>query len=50
MVDSSSFLAAKAYKDSKLSLGLFSNMLHRRYHKQTGIAFSTIYQIGRAHV
>ena len=34
---------AKAYKDSKLCLMMTSNMLHDRYHRQTGIAFSSIY-------
>jgi protochlorophyllide reductase len=43
MLDGNDFCGAKAYKDSKLSLSMLSNMLHKRYHKQTGIAFSTIY-------
>ena len=37
------FDGAKAYKDSKLCLMMTSNMLHERYHKQTGISFSSIY-------
>ena len=30
---------AKAYKDSKLCLMMTSNLLHDKYHKQTGISF-----------
>ena len=37
------FDGAKAYKDSKLCLMMTSNTLHDKYHKQTGIAFSSIY-------
>ena len=43
MFDGYSFIGAKAYKDSKLSLMMFSNMLHDRYHRQTNVAFSSIY-------
>jgi NAD(P)-dependent dehydrogenase (short-subunit alcohol dehydrogenase family) len=37
------FDGAKAYKDSKLCLMMTSNLLHDKYNKQTGIAFSSIY-------
>jgi protochlorophyllide reductase len=43
MFDGYNFDGAKAYKDSKLCLMMTSNMLHDKYHKQTGIAFSSIY-------
>jgi protochlorophyllide reductase len=43
MVDGYNFDGAKAYKDSKLCLMMISNLLHDKYHKQTGIAFSAIY-------
>uniref|UniRef100_A0A7S2C0R5 protochlorophyllide reductase n=1 Tax=Haptolina brevifila TaxID=156173 RepID=A0A7S2C0R5_9EUKA len=43
MFDGYNFDGAKAYKDSKLCLMMTSNLLHDRYHKQTGIAFSSIY-------
>ena len=43
MLDGSSYSGAKAYKDSKLCLSMAVDMLHRRYHKQTGIAFSAVY-------
>jgi len=43
MFDGYNFIGAKAYKDSKLCLMMLSNMLHDKYHKQTGIAFSSIY-------
>jgi len=43
MLDGFNYEGAKAYKDSKLCLSMLSNILHDRYHKQTGIAFSTIY-------
>ena len=43
MLDGYNFIGAKAYKDSKLCLMMTANMLHDRYHKQTGIAFSSIY-------
>ncbi|EOD16204.1 hypothetical protein EMIHUDRAFT_245211 [Emiliania huxleyi CCMP1516] len=35
-----------AYKDSKLCLAMLSHTLHQNYHKQTGIAFSTVYPGG----
>lgn len=37
------FNGAKAYKDSKLSLMILANTLHAKYHKLTGITFSSIY-------
>ena len=43
MFDGYNFDGAKAYKDSKLCLMMLSNLLHDRYHRQTGIAFSAIY-------
>jgi len=43
MFDGYNFDGAKAYKDSKLCLMMTSNMLHDKYHRQTGIAFSSIY-------
>jgi hypothetical protein len=43
MADGFGFVGAKAYKDSKLSLMMLSNVLHAKYHKKTGIAFSSIY-------
>jgi hypothetical protein len=43
MFDGYNFIGAKAYKDSKLCLMMFSNMLHDRYYRQTGISFSSIY-------
>lgn len=43
MADGYGFIGAKAYKDSKLCLMMLSNMLHAKYHKRTGIAFSSIY-------
>jgi len=43
MVDGYNFDGAKAYKDSKLCLMMTSNLLHDKYAKQTGIAFSSIY-------
>ena len=43
MFDGYNFDGAKAYKDSKLCLMMLSNILHDKYHKQTGIAFSSIY-------
>lgn len=43
MFDGYNFIGAKAYKDSKLCLMMLSNVLHDKYHKQTGIAFSSIY-------
>ena len=43
MLDGYNFIGAKAYKDSKLVLMMTANMLHDRYHKATGISFSSIY-------
>mmetsp|Transcript_12996 Transcript_12996/g.18934 ORF Transcript_12996/g.18934 Transcript_12996/m.18934 type:complete len:561 (-) Transcript_12996:484-2166(-) len=43
MADGYGFDGAKAYKDSKLCLMMMSNVLHTKYHKLTGIAFSSIY-------
>lgn len=43
MLDGYNFDSHKAYKDSKLALMMLSNSLHHMYHKQTGIAFSSIY-------
>jgi protochlorophyllide reductase len=43
MMDGYNFNGAKGYKDSKLALMMLSNMLHDKYHRQTGIAFSSIY-------
>jgi len=43
MMDGYAFNGAKGYKDSKLALMMFSNLLHAKYHRQTGIAFSAIY-------
>jgi len=43
MFDGYNFDGAKAYKDSKLCLMMTSNLLNDKYHKQTGIAFSSIY-------
>ena len=31
------------YASSKLALMMFANMLHDKYHRGTGIAFSSIY-------
>ena len=39
MMDGYAFNGAKGYKDSKLALMMLSNMLHDKYHRQTGIAF-----------
>mmetsp|Transcript_88714 Transcript_88714/g.153522 ORF Transcript_88714/g.153522 Transcript_88714/m.153522 type:complete len:561 (+) Transcript_88714:58-1740(+) len=43
MLDGYNFDGQKAYKDSKLCLMMLTNMLHERYHRQTGIAFSSMY-------
>lgn len=43
MADGYAFDGAKAYKDSKLCLMMLSNVLHAKYNKLTGIAFSSIY-------
>jgi len=43
MPDGFNYQGAKAYKDSKLCLSMLSTMLHDRYYKQMGVAFSTVY-------
>mmetsp|Transcript_50782 Transcript_50782/g.94954 ORF Transcript_50782/g.94954 Transcript_50782/m.94954 type:complete len:725 (+) Transcript_50782:76-2250(+) len=43
MMDGYNFNGAKMYKDTKLALMMTSNMLHERFHRSTGIAFSSIY-------
>eukprot|EP00640_Fibrocapsa_japonica_P000700 CAMPEP_0113933990 /NCGR_PEP_ID=MMETSP1339-20121228/1340_1 /TAXON_ID=94617 /ORGANISM="Fibrocapsa japonica" /LENGTH=579 /DNA_ID=CAMNT_0000935587 /DNA_START=145 /DNA_END=1884 /DNA_ORIENTATION=- /assembly_acc=CAM_ASM_000762 len=43
MADGYSFVGAKAYKDSKLCLMQLANVLHAKYHKLTGVSFSSIY-------
>lgn len=43
MIDGFNFNGAKAYKDSKLCVMMLSNMLHEKYHRSTGISFSSIY-------
>jgi len=43
MFDGYNFDGAKAYKDSKLCLMMTSNLLHDKFHKQTGISFASIY-------
>lgn len=43
MADGYGFIGAKAYKDSKLCLMILANFLHAKYHKSTGIAFSSMY-------
>jgi len=43
MADGFGFIGAKAYKDSKLCLMMLANGLHAKYHKMTGISFSSIY-------
>lgn len=43
MADGYGFIGAKAYKDSKLCLMILANFLHAKYHKTTGIAFSSMY-------
>jgi protochlorophyllide reductase len=43
MVDGYNFNGAKAYKDSKMCIMMTANELHERYHRTTGIAFSSIY-------
>lgn len=43
MIDGYPFNGAKAYKDTKMCLMMMSNMLHEKYHRATGISFSSIY-------
>jgi len=43
MIDGGAFRPGKAYKDSKLCNMITSRELHRRYHDQTGVVFSTVY-------
>jgi protochlorophyllide reductase len=43
MIDGRPFKPGKAYKDSKLCNMIISREMHRRYHADTGIVFSTLY-------
>ncbi|MFP4254570.1 MAG: protochlorophyllide reductase [Halothece sp.] len=43
MINGKKFKPGKAYKDSKLCNVLTMKELHRRYHKETGIVFSSLY-------
>jgi len=43
MVDGGPFSGAKAYKDSKVCDVMLMRELHRRYHKETGVVFSSMY-------
>lgn len=43
MADGKPFFGAKAYKDSKVCNMMTVSELHRRYHKSTGIVFSSMY-------
>lgn len=43
MIDGKAFNGAKAYKDSKICNMMTVNELHKRYHKSTGVTFSSIY-------
>jgi len=43
MIDGRPFKPGKAYKDSKLCNMVISRELHRRFHADTGIVFSTLY-------
>lgn len=43
MADGKPFFGAKAYKDSKVCNMMTVSELHRRYHEDTGIVFSSMY-------
>jgi protochlorophyllide reductase len=43
MADGKEFESVKAYKDSKVCNVLTMRELHRRYHQETGITFSSLY-------
>jgi len=43
MINGKKFKSGKAYKDSKLCNVLTMRELHRRYHDETGITFSSLY-------
>lgn len=43
MADSKPFFGAKAYKDSKVCNMMTASELHRLYHDDTGIVFSSMY-------
>lgn len=43
MMDDGLFNGAKAYKDSKVADVMLMRELHRRYHKSTGIVFTSLY-------
>jgi len=43
MADGKPFFGAKAYKDSKVCNMMTVSEMHRRYHDQTGITFSSMY-------
>lgn len=43
MADGYGFDGAKSYKDSKLCLMMTSNVLHAKFNKLSGVAFSSIY-------
>eukprot|EP00434_Breviolum_minutum_P035018 symbB.v1.2.030993.t1/scaffold3549.1/size54238/3 len=43
MLDGGAFDGAKAYKDSKVCDVMLMKELHRRYHKDTGIVFTSLY-------
>lgn len=43
MIDGKPWNGAKAYKDSKVCNMMTVRELHRRYHKQLGVTFSTMY-------
>ena len=43
MIDGKAFNGAKSYKDSKICNMMTVNELHERYHKSTGITFSSMY-------